>query len=157
MNCNYCRQEKLFDLSFSVDLNNNSENNSTMRIELSTVFWLLLNTSASSFGTKSPSSSLRSLPFTATTTAKTAFLTQRGGGDDKFALKASEVETASSGSKLSDANLDLLSERGKQAVLNLIEHDVDGAQSHVYGDWPEPGTQDDDKIRLAEQVSSEWH
>ena len=121
-----------------------------MRIQLSTVFWLLLNTSASSFGTKSPSSSLRGLPFTSTPCTKTTFLTHRGG-HDKTILKASEVETAS-GSKLSDANLDLLSERGKKAVLNLIEHDVDGAQQHVYGGWPEPGTQDDDKRRLAEQV-----
>ena len=28
----------------------------------------------------------------------------------------------------------------------------DGSQSHVYGEWPEPGTDDDGKIKLAEQV-----
>ena len=58
-------------------------------------------------------------------------------------------------SEVSAANLDLLTARGKQAVLNLIEHDVDSAQRHVYGTWPEPGTQDEEKKRLAEQVRHE--
>lgn len=49
------------------------------------------------------------------------------------------------------ANLDLLSERGRAALTTLIEHD-DGAQKHVYADWPEPGTDDEGKRRLAEQV-----
>ena len=37
-------------------------------------------------------------------------------------------------------------------ILSLVEHDVDGFQSHVYADWPEAGTADEDKKRLAEQV-----
>lgn len=53
---------------------------------------------------------------------------------------------------VSTDNLQLLSERGRKAVERLVSNDVDGSQSHVYSDWPEPGTQDDDKRRLAEQV-----
>lgn len=51
-------------------------------------------------------------------------------------------------------NLALLSDRGRQAVENLVQHDAaDGAQQHVYGNWPPPGTDDEGKKRLAEQVS----
>ena len=53
---------------------------------------------------------------------------------------------------MSSANLDLLSERGRKAIISLTENDVNGSQSHVYGDWPEPGIQDEDKQRLTEQV-----
>lgn len=51
------------------------------------------------------------------------------------------------------ANMDLLSERGRTALKNLIEND-DGSQKHVYANWPEPGIDDDGKRRLAEQVRS---
>jgi hypothetical protein len=51
-------------------------------------------------------------------------------------------------------NLAILSDRGRQAVLNLIENDTNEYQKHVYSNWPPVGTQDDDKRRLAEQVSS---
>jgi hypothetical protein len=53
---------------------------------------------------------------------------------------------------VSAENLDLLSERGRKTILSIIENDVEGSQSHVYVGWPEAGTQDDDKKRLAEQV-----
>ena len=49
-------------------------------------------------------------------------------------------------------NLELLSERGRQAIVGLIENDADGFQKHVYGDWPEAGTEDEGKKLLAEQV-----
>ena len=39
-------------------------------------------------------------------------------------------------------------------MVNLMEHDVEGSQAHVYGGWPEAGVQDEDKKRLAEQVSA---
>lgn len=76
--------------------------------------------------------------------------TTRGGGSCPLVLQASLL---SEGVVLA-ANLDLLSERGRAAVTNLIEHDDDGAQKHVYADWPEPGTDDEGKRRLAEQVCS---
>jgi hypothetical protein len=47
-------------------------------------------------------------------------------------------------------NLNLLSERGRNVIEKLKE---DASQSHVLADWPPPGTDDDGKIRLAEQVS----
>jgi UDP-sugar pyrophosphorylase len=55
---------------------------------------------------------------------------------------------------VSAENLALLSERGRAAVLNLVRHDAsEGAQRHVYGDWPPPGTDDEGKVRLAEQLA----
>jgi hypothetical protein len=69
----------------------------------------------------------------------------RGGG---VSLKASVVDGA-----VVAANLDLLSERGRSAIQDLVEHDDgEGSQRHVYADWPEPGTDDDGKRQLAEQV-----
>lgn len=54
---------------------------------------------------------------------------------------------------VSKENWDRLSSRGKVALANLIESDVDiGAQKHVYGDWPIAGTEDENKIKLTEQV-----
>jgi UDP-sugar pyrophosphorylase len=87
---------------------------------------LLLNT-ASSFGTK---------PF--------------GGFRGGSHLQAT---SATSSAVISSENLALLSERGRAALENLIQCDVDGAQQHVYGDWPSPGTDDDGKKRLGEQLA----
>ncbi len=53
---------------------------------------------------------------------------------------------------VSSSNLALLSDRGRKAILSLIESDVNGAQRHVYADWPEAGVDDGGKIRLTEQV-----
>jgi hypothetical protein len=57
---------------------------------------------------------------------------------------------------ISTDNLALLSERGRTAIERLIQHDIEheGAQMHVYSKWPEPGTDDEGKRKLAEQVSS---
>jgi hypothetical protein len=55
-------------------------------------------------------------------------------------------------------NLALLSERGRKAIENLVQHDrkvdsdVSPAQMHVYGNWPQAGIEDEGKRRLAEQV-----
>ena len=51
------------------------------------------------------------------------------------------------------ANWELLSARGQAALERLIQADDGiGAQTHVYGDWPPAGTDDDGKKRLTEQV-----
>jgi hypothetical protein len=56
---------------------------------------------------------------------------------------------------VSTENLQLLSERGRKALLALIEHDSSTlAQTHVYGNWPEVGVDDEGKKQLTEQVSS---
>jgi hypothetical protein len=50
-------------------------------------------------------------------------------------------------------NLALLSERGRDALLRLIQYDADfGAQRHVYANWPDCGVDDEGKKRLADQV-----
>jgi hypothetical protein len=48
-----------------------------------------------------------------------------------------------------DDNLALLSKRGRNAIQLLQQ---DEAQQHVLANWPPPGTQDDGKIRLTQQV-----
>ena len=51
-------------------------------------------------------------------------------------------------------NWNLLSARGQTALANLIKDDAGfNAQTHVYGNWPESGMEDEGKIQLAEQVS----
>jgi hypothetical protein len=118
-----------------------------MNFQLTSTFWLLLNASASAFATHSNyrSSSLQS----SSSTSRLPFV-YRGGSSSGSALSAS----VGSPSQLavSAENLDLLSERGRKTILSIIENDVEGSQSHVYVGWPEAGTQDDDKKRLAEQV-----
>mmetsp|Transcript_17482 Transcript_17482/g.24893 ORF Transcript_17482/g.24893 Transcript_17482/m.24893 type:complete len:718 (+) Transcript_17482:92-2245(+) len=57
---------------------------------------------------------------------------------------------------LSDENLALLSERGRASLLRFVENDrkhFEGANQHVYSDWPEVGVEDEGKIRLAEQLA----
>jgi len=66
----------------------------------------------------------------------------RGG----TSLRSSAVEEA-----ISSANLELLSEKGRSCLLELIAQD-DGSQKHVYSDWPEPGTDDEGKRKIADQV-----
>jgi UDP-sugar pyrophosphorylase len=54
---------------------------------------------------------------------------------------------------VSPENLDLLSERGRTSMENLMAQDTDGAQRHVYADWPAAGTDDDNKRCLADQLA----
>jgi len=54
---------------------------------------------------------------------------------------------------VSEENLSLLSPRGKAALINLIQGDIDNAQAHVYADWPTIGTNDEEKIKLCEQLA----
>ena len=114
---------------------------------------LLLNTSALSFGANSPkniqwgssrSSSSFGITFVSggATTSTVGSKSRASVGGDATCLSAA----------VTPENLELLSERGRNAILSLIEHDVDGAQEHVYGDWPEAGVEDDGKKLLVEQV-----
>lgn len=53
-----------------------------------------------------------------------------------------------------DDNLALLSKRGRRnAIQLLLLLQRDEAQQHVVANWPPPGTQDDGKIRLAQQLA----
>lgn len=84
-------------------------------------------------------------------------LRPRGGsiesGSSRFSVVASDAETSSQPA-VSQENLELLSERGREAILNLLKFDAsDGAQKHVYSDWPEAGVEDEGKFRLAEQLA----
>lgn len=67
-------------------------------------------------------------------------------------------EEASHPEQISIHNWSLLSERGKKALQNLVQLDIDinieiDAQEHVYANWPEAGSDDDGKIQLAEQLA----
>lgn len=82
------------------------------------------------------------------------FLYARRGGGGIHASTSSEATTTVT-DFISGENLALLSERGRLAIESLIRHDIEyGSQKHVYSNWPEPGTDDDGKRNLAEQVSS---
>ena len=129
-----------------------------MRLELTVILWMLLNAShTSSFGTCASNQFLSSRRTHVAT--KLPFLQGRGGGGQtsaSFGISttslSSSVESSQKQTIVSDANLQLLSERGRKALVELMESDVDKSQVHIYGDWPEPGVNDDDKRRLAEQV-----
>ena len=73
-----------------------------------------------------------------------------------FSLKRptfSSTTALSSTTSLDDPNLELLSARGKAALENLKEYDSElREQTHVYENWPPPGTSDEEKIALCEQV-----
>lgn len=104
---------------------------------------LLLLTTASAFGTVQPPNYSISKSTLVPSTVP-AFVR---GGKQLHASTSSVDETTI----VSSENLALLSERGRMAI-KLLESDE--AQRHVVADWPEPGTEDDGKIQLAEQVSS---
>lgn len=79
-----------------------------------------------------------------------ALVMNRGGQQQP---SSSSLSAAVSSDVVAPENLQVLSERGRKAVLNLLEHDVEGSQSHVYGGWPEAGVEDEGKKRLAEQLA----
>jgi hypothetical protein len=96
-----------------------------------------------------------------------------GGGSGRFGGHASLSQTTSdttTSSTISDGvsveNFALLSSRGRAAIQRMIQYDQNNngeesspaAQTHVYGDWPPPGIDDDGKRRLAEQVraKTQW-
>lgn len=84
-------------------------------------------------------------------TASALTNTAAAGGAD---AATTTTTTADAPMAVSPENMALLSERGRLALQSLVQYDADtGAQAHVYGSWPEAGTDDDHKRRLAEQVS----
>jgi len=105
-------------------------------------------------------------PDTRTNQPRRCFLHPRGGGrsgSSRLPSTASSSSAASadvssaSASAVSEENLAVLSDRGRSAIERLVEYDTNaegggGAQRHVYGDWPPPGTDDEGKRRLADQV-----
>jgi hypothetical protein len=80
----------------------------------------------------------------------------RGGSSQSTHLSASVGSTSTTQHQLISAeNLELLSERGRDAVLRLIEADTEGHQRHVYCEWPVAGVEDEGKKRLVDQVRHE--
>jgi UDP-sugar pyrophosphorylase len=61
--------------------------------------------------------------------------------------------SAAAANSVSPENLKLLSERGRKSMENLMAQDTDGAQRHVYADWPPAGIEDDRKRSLADQLA----
>eukprot|EP00536_Pseudo-nitzschia_multiseries_P005156 jgi/Psemu1/318586/estExt_fgenesh1_pm.C_930029 len=120
---------------------------------------LLLNASASSFAANSPRNIKRGwssvvngrIPFVSGG-AISASSNELGNIKLNSSVDSSPTAEPTSG-VVSDENLELLSDRGRQAILSLGEHDVDGFQKHVYGDWPAAGSFDEEKKRLADQLA----
>ncbi len=121
---------------------------------------ITLGTSCNAFAS-SPNVSFVSKPSELTNTAVTIHTpvnAVRGGSDDSSTCLAATKEGVTMSDAvskyISDDNWSLLSERGQAALNNLITGDEDlGAQTHVYADWPEKGTDDEGKTKLSEQVS----
>jgi hypothetical protein len=109
-----------------------------------------MNASASSFGTQPNYRSSSSLQSSSQKASILPFAYRGGSSSSGSKLAASVVSP--SALAVSPENLDVLSGRGRKAIQSIIDNDVNESQSHVYGDWPEAGTKDDDKKRLAEQV-----
>mmetsp|Transcript_17032 Transcript_17032/g.40134 ORF Transcript_17032/g.40134 Transcript_17032/m.40134 type:complete len:712 (+) Transcript_17032:92-2227(+) len=137
-----------------------------MRLVLASIWLLYTASSASSFATMGSShhwgaSDVHVSP--AMRKFSTPSFLVRGGNNHNNAapstassLKASvDAETTSTAaSPLSPENLSLLSVRGRKAVEDLIAFDgANGAQAHVYGDWPAAGTEDEGKQMLSEQLA----
>jgi hypothetical protein len=139
-----------------------------MKFQCSTVFWMLVNaSSSSSFATSRSNGRTGFLQsgtkeFTGTSSHRVPFgVLTRGGSSCSPAAAGAGTTTQLSASSsveipttVTSENLAILSERGRQALTRLIEKDVEGYQAHVYSNWPEAGSHDDDKRRLAEQVGT---
>jgi hypothetical protein len=132
------------------------------RFQFTAIFnLLLLNALASSFGSNNPKK-IHHRSSSSSYSSRIPFVVSSGGASNHvFGTATTSTTTRMSASsaaaveeEVTSENLELLSERGKNAILSLIESDVDGIQRHVYGDWPESGIEDEGKKQLAEQVSS---
>jgi len=86
-----------------------------------------------------------------------ASVTARGGARAPTSISATAegvTMEAKVAEHISQDNWDLLSERGQTSLANLIKSDADvGAQTHVYANWPEIGTDDEGKQQLADQLA----
>lgn len=111
---------------------------------------------SSSIGKCSSNTSIRSNSNTCTDLTATMNMDEsldRQQGDESESESDNEL---SHPKQISVQNWSLLSNRGKKALHNLIQMDIDGgggAQEHVYGNWPEVGSDDDGKIQLADQLA----
>lgn len=114
-----------------------------LSIAVASLIVSLSSSRTTAFGNFPPTSSL-SRNFASAQSTNVAFCR---GGVSPLGASASVV-----GEAVTSENLAVLSERGQAALTSLVEHD-DGSQSHVYADWPEPGTDDEGKKQLGEQVS----
>ncbi len=125
-----------------------------MKFQFTTAFsLLLLNASASSFGANSP----KKIQRRSSARSSTGIAFVSGGAISGSAVgtklnSAVESDASSVKSVISAENLELLSDRGRNAIVSLMENDVDGFQEHVYANWPEAGVDDEGKKLLAEQV-----
>jgi len=54
---------------------------------------------------------------------------------------------------ITDENWSLLSVKGQSALKELISNDSEGAQKHIYADWPPKGVDDEGKIKLSDQLA----
>lgn len=87
-----------------------------------------------------------------------SFVTVRGGSKPPLSTLSATKECVELdevvAKYISQDNWDLLSKRGQISLANLIKGDEGvEAQTHVYGNWPEKGSDDEGKIQLSEQVS----
>ena len=124
-----------------------------MKFQFTTAFTLLLlNASASSFGANSPKKIQRRSSRSSTGIAFVSGGAISGGAFGTKLNSAVESDASSIKSVISEENLELLSDRGRNAIVSLMENDVDGFQEHVYANWPEAGVDDEGKKALAEQV-----
>lgn len=124
---------------------------------------LLYSTSSYTFGTSANNNRLTSVFFRPLKSKSLHFLKLKHGGSingDQTGLKASTttgstITTPVVSDFITEENFSLLSERGKQAIINLIQHDnqYQNVQKHIYANWPEPGVDDDGKRKLAEQIA----
>ena len=99
----------------------------------------------------------RSSSASAVATASFVGRDDRQGGNKNTCLQATPAAVDSKPAVVEAGNWELLSVRGQAALSNLIQADEGfGAQTHVYNDWPAPGTDDEGKKRLADQVGFEF-
>eukprot|EP00815_Leptocylindrus_aporus_P005842 CAMPEP_0116068674 /NCGR_PEP_ID=MMETSP0322-20121206/11812_1 /TAXON_ID=163516 /ORGANISM="Leptocylindrus danicus var. apora, Strain B651" /LENGTH=721 /DNA_ID=CAMNT_0003555851 /DNA_START=60 /DNA_END=2225 /DNA_ORIENTATION=- len=80
----------------------------------------------------------------------------RGEGSSRTQLCAAatsmEEDAAAVMTMISKDNLSLCSDRGRHALEQLMDLG-DESQVHVYGGWPEVGVEDENKVKLSEQLA----
>lgn len=135
-----------------------------MKLQSALALFTLGATSSYSNAFASGRFSLTSTTSKRTVASPLAFVTRGGGQQQSSSLSSTTEEETTAGTSteystavsnvISEDNWNLLSIRGKQALKSLIDGDdnVD-AQGHVYKDWPEAGTDDENKIKLTEQLA----
>mmetsp|Transcript_21102 Transcript_21102/g.32201 ORF Transcript_21102/g.32201 Transcript_21102/m.32201 type:complete len:688 (+) Transcript_21102:85-2148(+) len=72
--------------------------------------------------------------------------------NSELKVSTSSSDTKVCSSAISGDNLALLSDRGRAVLEKLVAFD-DASQRHVYEGWPEVGIEDEEKIRLGEQLA----